>query len=54
MLRGSAVASEHVFEAGVPSPGMESVRVALYIYWDAAVKLQHPMEVVIERFTYFP
>ena len=40
--------------AGVPSPGIESIRVVLYIYRAAVVKLQHPMEVVIERFTYFP
>ena len=53
-LRGSAMASEHVFTAGVPSPGIESVRVALYIYRAAGVKPQRPMEVVIERFTYLP
>jgi len=53
-LRGSALASEHVFTAGVPSPGIESIRVALYVFREAVVKLQHPMEVVIERFTYFP
>jgi hypothetical protein len=53
-LRGSTVVSEHVFTAGVPPPGIESMRVALYIYRDATVKLQHPMEVVIEQFTYFP
>jgi hypothetical protein len=53
-LRGSSLVSEHVFTAGVPSPGIESVRVVLYVFRDAVVKLQHPMEVVIERFTYFP
>ena len=53
-LRGSAVVSEHIFTAGVPPPGIESMRVALFIYRGAAVKLQHPMEVVIEQFTYFP
>jgi hypothetical protein len=53
-LRGSTNVSEHVFTAGVPSPGIESIRVALYIYRAASVELQHPMEVVIERFTYFP
>jgi hypothetical protein len=53
-LRGSAVVSEHVFTAGVPSPGIESMRVALYVYRQSLVKLQHPMEVVIEQFTYFP
>jgi hypothetical protein len=56
-LRGSTLVSEHVFTAGVPSPGIESVRVALYMYRmyrDAVVNVQHPMEVVIEQFTYFP
>jgi hypothetical protein len=53
-LRGPAVIAEHVFTAGVPSPGLESIRVALYIFRAAPVKLQNPMEVVIERFTYFP
>jgi hypothetical protein len=52
--RGNAEASQHVFTTGVPSPGLESIRVVLYVYRAAAVRLQHPMEVVIERFTYFP
>jgi hypothetical protein len=52
--RGSTDVSEHVFTAGVPSPGIESIRVVLYVYRAAREKLQHPMEVVIERFTYFP
>jgi len=53
-LRGPARVSEYAFTAGVPSPGIESIRVALYVYRAAVVKLQHPMEVVIERFTYYP
>ena len=53
-LRGRTLASEHVFTAGVPTPGLESIRVVLYVYRGAVVKPQHPMEVVIERFTYFP
>jgi hypothetical protein len=52
--RGAATVAEHVFTAGVPTPGIESMRVAFFIYRKAEVKLQHPMEVVIERFTYFP
>jgi hypothetical protein len=52
--RGRSVVSDHVFTAGVPSPGIESIRVALYVYDQAAMKLQHPVEVVIERFTYLP
>lgn len=53
-LRGSTVVSEYAFTAGVPAPGIESMRVALYIFRNSPAKLQHPMEVVIERFTYFP
>ncbi|HYI92402.1 MAG TPA: hypothetical protein VEX68_02565 [Bryobacteraceae bacterium] len=52
--RGSTDVSEHAFTAGVPPPGIESMRVALYVYRAAVSKLQHPMEVVIERFTYYP
>ncbi|HEX5423323.1 MAG TPA: glycoside hydrolase family 16 protein [Candidatus Acidoferrales bacterium] len=52
--RGSSNVSEYVFTAGVPSPGIESIRAVLYDYRAAVVKLQHPMEVVIERFTYYP
>jgi hypothetical protein len=52
--RGSTNISEHVFTAGVPSPGIESIRVVLYIYRAAPTKLENPMEVVIERFAYLP
>ncbi len=52
--RGSTTVAEHVFTSGIPSPGIESMRVAFYIYRKAQIKLQRPMEVVIERFTYFP
>ncbi|HUA61828.1 MAG TPA: glycoside hydrolase family 16 protein, partial [Verrucomicrobiae bacterium] len=34
-LSGSHLASEHVFTAGVPSPGIESIRVVLYIFRQA-------------------
>lgn len=53
-LRGSVRVSEHVFTVGVPPPGIESIRAAFYVYRAAVVKLQQPMEVVIERFTYYP
>jgi hypothetical protein len=53
-VRGAKLVSEHAFTAGVPPPGIESIRIALYIFRAGAVKLQHPMEVVIERFTYYP
>ncbi|MGJ5814569.1 glycoside hydrolase family 16 protein [Paludibaculum fermentans] len=53
-LRGSTTVAEHAFTVGVPPPGIESMRVAFYVYRAAEVKLLHPMEVVIERFTYYP
>src|SRR4051812_42580705 len=52
--RGSSVISEYAFTAGVPSPGIESIRAALYVFRKVADKMQRPVEVIIERFTYFP
>ena len=53
-LRGSTTVSEYTFTANVPSPGIESIRVVLYAYREGVEKLQHPTEVMIDRFTYFP
>jgi hypothetical protein len=52
-LRGTSLISEQIFTAGVPTPGIESMRVALYVFRNNVVKVERPMEVVIERFTYF-
>ena len=52
----SAVA-EHVFTSGVPSPGIESVRMNLYAFVSKRsdrVSLQKEAEVVIEKFEYLP
>jgi hypothetical protein len=46
--------TEHVFTAGVPSPGMESVRMNLYAFGHAKPPLQNGAEVVIEKFDYLP
>jgi hypothetical protein len=48
------VISEHVFTAGVPSPGAESVRMALYLYGKADDPAQNGTEIVIEKFEYLP
>lgn len=48
------VLSEHVFTSGVPSPGVASVRMALYIYGQADNPSQSGTEVVIEKFEYLP
>jgi hypothetical protein len=48
------VVAEHIFTSGVPSPGIESVRMNLYVFREANVPLQKGAEVVIEQFEYFP
>lgn len=52
-LRGASLVSEQIFTAGVPTPGIESMRVALYIFRSNIAKVERPMEVAIERFSYF-
>lgn len=51
---GAGAVGEHVFTAGVPSPGVESVRMALYIYGKTEHPVQNGAEVVIEKFEYLP
>jgi hypothetical protein len=46
--------AEHVFTSGVPSAGIASVRLNLYIFGGAKVPLQNGAEVVIEKFEYLP
>lgn len=50
----SEVISEHVFTSGVPSPGMESVRMVLYLFGRTENPVQNGAEVVIEKFEYLP
>lgn len=52
--RGAKVISEHVFTAGVPSHGIESVRMNLYIFRKSKVPLDNGAEVVIDKFEYLP
>ena len=52
--RGSKVISERVFTAGVPSHGIESVRMNLYIFRKSKVPLENGAEVVIDKFEYLP
>jgi hypothetical protein len=49
-----AVVAEHVFTSGVPSSGVETVRMNLYISGGAKESLQNGAEVVIEKFEYLP
>ncbi|HKE32624.1 MAG TPA: hypothetical protein VKD65_12925 [Candidatus Angelobacter sp.] len=46
--------AEQVFTSGVPPPGIESVRMALYIFSSSKLPLQNGAEVVIEKFEYLP
>jgi len=50
--KGGAL-SEHVFTSGVPSPGVETVRMALYLFGQNT-NPQEGAEVVIEKFKYEP
>jgi len=46
--------AKHVFTSGVPSPGIESVRMSLYIFRSAHQPLKSENEVVVEKFEYLP
>jgi hypothetical protein len=46
--------AEHVFTSGVPSSGIESVRMSLYVFRAAKEPLQNGVEVVIEKFEDLP
>jgi hypothetical protein len=57
----SRVINQHVFTSGVPSPGGESVRIALYVFHEGesrkikpSVPLQNENEVIIDKFEYLP
>lgn len=51
---GSQPVADHVFTSGVPSPGIESVRMNLYFFRSARIPLKDGAEVVIEKFEYLP
>lgn len=46
--------AEHVFRSGVPSPGIESVRINLYMFHTAKEPLRKENEVVVDKFEYLP
>ncbi len=52
-VTGGAVA-EHAFTSGVPTPGIESVRMALYVYGFPKVPFSRASELIVERFEYSP
>ncbi len=51
---GAPVVAEQVFTSGVPSHGIESVRMNLYVFRNAKIPFQNGAEVVIEKFEYLP
>jgi hypothetical protein len=48
------VVNEHVFTSGVPAPGVESVRMAFFVYGKSSSPMQNDAEVVVEKFEYLP
>jgi hypothetical protein len=48
------VINQHVFTSDVPSPGGESVRIALYIFHQGQIPLKNENEVIIDKFEYLP
>jgi hypothetical protein len=51
---GVPVINQHVFTSGVPSPGGESVRIALYVFHQGKIPLKNENEVIIDKFEYLP
>jgi len=51
---GGRIINQHVFTSGVPSPGGESVRIALYVFHQGKIPLEKENEVIIDKFEYLP
>jgi len=51
---GAPTVAEHVFTSGVPSHGIESIRINLYVFGSAKIPLKNGGEVVVEKFEYLP
>jgi len=51
---GGRAVAEHVFTSGVPSHGIESIRMNLYVFGKAGIPLESGAEIVIEKFEYLP
>ena len=48
------IINQHVFTSGVPSPGGESARIALYVFHQGHIPLKKENEVIIDKFEYLP
>lgn len=53
-IPGGRVINQHVFTSGVPSPGRESVRISLYVFYRGQIPLKNENEVIIDKFEYLP
>ena len=53
-IGGESVINQHVFTSGVPSPGGESVRIALYVFHQGQIPLKNENEAIIDKFEYLP
>jgi hypothetical protein len=51
---GGRTVAEHVYTSGIPSHGIESIRMNLYVFGKAKIPLENGAEVVIEKFEYLP
>jgi hypothetical protein len=51
---GARVINQHVFTSGVPLPGGQSVRIALYVFHQGPIPMQHENEAIIDKFEYLP
>lgn len=51
---GGETIAQHTFTSGVPLPGGEAVHVNLYPFSNKNRPLEHPAEVIVEKFEYLP
>jgi hypothetical protein len=51
---GRSTINQHVFTSDVPTPGGESVRIALYVFHQGKIPLKNENEVIIDKFEYLP
>jgi hypothetical protein len=45
---------EHIFTAGIPVPATETIHLDLYDFHHQQSGLQHPVEIVVQKFEYLP
>lgn len=54
MAAGGRKIMDHVFRSGVPIPAAETVHLDFYDFRHSKSGLQHPVEIVVEKFEYLP